>query len=108
MKLENQVVSLDIAKRLKELGVKQESLFWYANFYRDYQYDDLALPCVGKYKSLQIVYGYGYPSMELESEADELTEEEKESMQSLGDDSANGAYFDALSESQSIIRSLKK
>lgn len=29
MKLKNQVVSLDIAKRLKELGVKQESLFWW-------------------------------------------------------------------------------
>lgn len=30
MKLENQVVSLDLAKKLKELGVKQESLFnWY-------------------------------------------------------------------------------
>lgn len=32
MKLENQVVSLDIAKRLKELGVKQESLFWWLDF----------------------------------------------------------------------------
>ena len=32
MKLENQVVSLDLAKRLKEVGVKQESLFvWYTN-----------------------------------------------------------------------------
>lgn len=31
MKLENQVVSLELAKRLKELGVKQESVFGYIN-----------------------------------------------------------------------------
>lgn len=30
MKLENQVVSLELAKKLKELGVKQKSLFYYA------------------------------------------------------------------------------
>jgi hypothetical protein len=29
--LESQVCSLDLAKRLKELGIKQDSLFWYAD-----------------------------------------------------------------------------
>lgn len=29
MKLESQVVSLELAKKLKELGVPQESLFWW-------------------------------------------------------------------------------
>lgn len=29
MKLEQQVCSLELAKKLKELGVKQESLFWW-------------------------------------------------------------------------------
>lgn len=31
MKLQDQVVSLEIARRLKELGVKQESLFWWVH-----------------------------------------------------------------------------
>ena len=35
MKLENQVVSLDLAKRLKELGVRQESLFYFKKEWYD-------------------------------------------------------------------------
>ncbi len=31
MKLEQQVVSLELAKKLKELGVKQESLYWWTS-----------------------------------------------------------------------------
>ena len=43
MKLEDQVVSLDLAKKLKELGVRQESIF----YWRILQYD----------KSISLVYG---------------------------------------------------
>ena len=32
MKLEDQVVSLELSKKLKELGVPQESLFWWAEY----------------------------------------------------------------------------
>lgn len=31
MELEKQVVSLELAKQLKELGVKQDSLYWWVN-----------------------------------------------------------------------------
>ncbi len=32
MKLSKQVVSLELAKKLKELGVKQESMFWWQEY----------------------------------------------------------------------------
>jgi hypothetical protein len=35
MKLENQVVSLELAKRLKELGFEQNSLFWWQKWVQD-------------------------------------------------------------------------
>src|ERR1700722_12116697 len=31
MELEDQIVSLELAKRIKELGVKQDSYFWWVN-----------------------------------------------------------------------------
>jgi hypothetical protein len=40
MKLEQQVVSLGLAKRLKELGVKQESLFWWNRQTKELVYAD--------------------------------------------------------------------
>ena len=38
MKLENQVCSLELAKKLKELGVKQESFFCWAHPWEPYTY----------------------------------------------------------------------
>lgn len=35
MKLEDQVCSLEIAKKLKELGVRQDGLFWYDEHFPD-------------------------------------------------------------------------
>ena len=40
MKLENQVVSLELAQKLKELGVKQESLFFYCGGHTYYHDND--------------------------------------------------------------------
>lgn len=40
MKLENQVVSLELAQQLKKLGVKQESLFYWENKWAGSSDDD--------------------------------------------------------------------
>ena len=34
MKLENQVCSLELAKKIKQLGVKQDSLWWWMKYQR--------------------------------------------------------------------------
>ena len=39
MKLEQQVVSLDLTKRMKELGAPQESLFWWIRGEMEYGYE---------------------------------------------------------------------
>ena len=39
MQLEKQVVSLELAKKLKELGVKQKSLFWWCPGVMEYGYE---------------------------------------------------------------------
>ena len=51
MKLENQVCSLELAKRLKELGVKQESLYYWS----------LCQGCVKEYgaKGIKVDYELG-------------------------------------------------
>jgi hypothetical protein len=52
MKLEQQVVSLELAKKLKELGVKQESLFWWEWYSRS--------PITEKPTEPGLTYGFSY------------------------------------------------
>lgn len=43
MKLEQQVVSLEMAQRLKELGVKQESVSYWREFQLDSEFEKIAI-----------------------------------------------------------------
>lgn len=58
MKLENQVVSLELARKLKELGVKQESLFVMYNFGKDGHYE------IGQWNE-SAPHSYVYPNSEI-------------------------------------------
>jgi len=58
MKLEQQVVSLEIAKRLKELGVKQESLFYWRLGYSTSEHFDKGVSTgkVGEFGDYKLEY----------------------------------------------------
>ncbi len=58
MRLEDQVVSLELAKKLKELGVKQESLFWW-NEYEDFDSDDWRNYRIKNYRKRTELRPYG-------------------------------------------------
>lgn len=71
MKLENQVCSLELAKKLKELGVKQESLFyWMVN--HQVSKDDIAY---GSYDDWYLEYIDEVPSSILSGENKERQNE---------------------------------
>ena len=72
MKLEKQVCSLELAKRLKELDVKQESL-WYWHFNTEAS-EGWVRPCIdyNRYKEFETKY-----KSELEENSDSLNEIKK-------------------------------
>lgn len=50
MKLENQVVSLELAKKLKELGFEQKSLFWWEDVWEEKIYKESVEPSIQFFK----------------------------------------------------------
>ena len=79
MKLEEQVVSLELAKKLKKLGFKQEGLFSWSNCNIAYRYEDIACSYVQKLDKLTLIYEENIPEKQFfGSEDDELDADEKE------------------------------
>ena len=75
MKIEDQVVSLEIAKKLKELGVKQESLFYWLCSGPD-QFDDVPPPRVIRAYEFTAEFLERLPSAFTVAELGELLPEE--------------------------------
>jgi len=64
MKLENQVCGLELAKRLKELGIKQDSL-WYWGRYYHHNKDDWELSDISSFENLNAEYYSAFTVAEL-------------------------------------------
>lgn len=60
MKLEQQVCSLELAKKLKELGVKQESLFWWGMYKQSNQFYGDFKVCTELHTADKVNYSFEY------------------------------------------------
>lgn len=79
MKLEDQVCSLELSKRLKELGVKQDSHFYWQNFEAAHKYEDLALVYTAKTYDEFMIFPFGVKErINCESEWDEIPVSERQ------------------------------